>query len=56
MQRHRDFDDLVEHFTLLPHEYALIVSIPAPHNRLGFTVLHKFYMPSTFFSTAMMDP
>ena len=44
MQRHWEFDDLVEHVTLLPHEYALIATIHAPHNRLGFAVLLKFFL------------
>lgn len=44
MQRHWECDDLVEHFTLLPHEYALIATMHAPHNRLGFAVLLKFFL------------
>lgn len=49
MQRHWEFDDLVEHFTLLPHEYALIATIHAPHNRLGFAVLLKCFLSAGHF-------
>ena len=43
MTHHWEFDDLVEHVTILPPEQEWIATIHAPHNRLGFAVLLKFF-------------
>ena len=42
MARSLDFDELVEHWTLLDDEQALIVGKRGP-TRLGFALLLKFY-------------
>lgn len=42
MKRHWELDELVEHWTLLPNELALVGNKTDP-NRLGFAVLLKFF-------------
>ncbi len=42
MKRHWDVDELVEHWTLLPDEQALLANTTGA-TRLGFAVLLKFF-------------
>jgi TnpA family transposase len=55
MKRHWDLDGLVECFTLLPHELALIDAIHEPHNRLGFAVLLKCFLFDGSFPAQRVD-
>ena len=42
MKRYWQLEELIEHFTLLPEEYAILPDRRA-HTRLGFAVLLKWY-------------
>lgn len=55
MQRHWTLDDLVEHFTLLPPERAVIATLRGDHTRLGFAVLLKSFQHDGRFPTAPHD-
>ena len=44
MQRQWSLDDLIDHFTLLPHEYAMIMTARMPHTRLSFAILLKCFL------------
>lgn len=44
MQQHWTLDDLVEHFTLLPHERALVLTARTSHTRLSFAILLKCFL------------
>lgn len=46
MKRQWSLEELIEHFILLPQEHTLLpttIANSAPHNRLGFAVLLKFF-------------
>jgi TnpA family transposase len=51
MKRHWTSDDLIEHFTLLPAERALLDPLRAAHTRLGFAVLLKSFQLDGRFPT-----
>jgi hypothetical protein len=36
-------EELIEHWTLLPHERTWVLDSVRDHNRLGFAVLLKFF-------------
>jgi TnpA family transposase len=51
MKRHWISDDLIEHFTLLPSECALLDPLRGDHTRLGFAVLLKSFQLDGRFPT-----
>ena len=51
MKRHWTTDDLIEHFTLLPTERALLDPLRGAHTRLGFAVLLKSFQLDGRFPT-----
>lgn len=48
MKRQWTEEELIEQWTLLPDELTLMASL-ADHNRLGFTILLKFFQNQGFF-------
>lgn len=55
MKRTWDLDDLIEHFTLLPHEVDLVMTARTPYNRLGFAVLLKCFLLTGRFPVSRHD-
>ncbi|MED0673926.1 DUF4158 domain-containing protein [Aneurinibacillus aneurinilyticus] len=51
MKRNWIEEELVEHFTLLPSEYHVVMGNKTSVNRLGFAVLLKYFQQEARFPT-----
>lgn len=55
MKRQWSSDDLIEHFTVLPHERHVITPLRTDYTRLGFAVLLKCFLLDGRFPQYRMD-
>ena len=51
MKRHWTLDDLIEHFTLVPADHAVVATARADHTQLGLAVLLKSFQMDGRFPT-----